>query len=195
MTTDRSGYTATLLQDGHVLIAGGQGDPTLATAELYDPTTGKFSLTGSMTTGRDGHTATLLSDGRVLIAGGSFSSSGAYVGPSLAMTDYGAAKFSRTAMADYQQDAALSGGLPLIEAGYASPRSIPYVDPGILGATIPSTQLTSAELYDPATGKFSPTGSMGTVRNSPTATLLLDGRVLVAGGDSPEGLSAELYQP
>jgi len=196
MSADRWGSTATLLLDGRVLIAGGtSGGMSMATSELYDPTTDKFSPSGSMTQARDGHTATLLSDGRVLIAGGSFSAGGAYVGPNLAMTDYGAAKFSRMAMADYQQDAALSGGLPLIEAGYARPRSIPYIDPGILGATIPSAQLTSAELYDPKTGKFSPTGSMETVRNSPTATLLLDGRVLVAGGDSPEGLSAELYQP
>jgi hypothetical protein len=55
--------------------------------------------------------------------------------------------------------------------------------------------LRSAELYDPATGDFSPTGSMGTVRDSSTATLLQDGRVLLAGGDPPDGTSAELYQP
>jgi prolyl-tRNA editing enzyme YbaK/EbsC (Cys-tRNA(Pro) deacylase) len=61
--------------------------------------------------------------------------------------------------------------------------------------------LASAELYDPATGQFSPTGSMGTVREVPTATLLPDGRVLVAGGDDGSSTnfsplaSAELYQP
>jgi len=55
----------------------------------------------------------------------------------------------------------------------------------------------SAELYDPATGKFSPTGSMTAARQYHTATLLSDGRVLIAGGaDSSGGLaSAELYQP
>jgi hypothetical protein len=61
--------------------------------------------------------------------------------------------------------------------------------------------LASAELYDPKTGQFSPTGSMGTVREVPTATLLPDGRVLVAGGDDGSSTnfsplaSAELYQP
>jgi hypothetical protein len=59
--------------------------------------------------------------------------------------------------------------------------------------------LGSAELYDPATGTFSPTGSMTTARESATATLLSDGRVLIAGGSvagvGPDVASAELYQP
>ncbi|MGD0247926.1 MAG: kelch repeat-containing protein, partial [Candidatus Limnocylindrales bacterium] len=66
---------ATLLADGRVLITGGY-DPTvnvstyLRTAELYDPTTNRFTATGSMNAARCGHTATLLKNGRVLIVGG-----------------------------------------------------------------------------------------------------------------------------
>ena len=78
MTASRYSHAATLLTDGTVLITGGVGYSNnglflggLASAELYDSSTGTFTATGSMTTRRVGATATLLNDGRVLISGGS----------------------------------------------------------------------------------------------------------------------------
>ena len=59
-------HTATLLNNGKVLVAGGHD----ASAEIFDPTSGTFAATGSMSVGRDSHTATLLANGKVLIAGG-----------------------------------------------------------------------------------------------------------------------------
>ena len=58
--------------------------------------------------------------------------------------------------------------------------------------------LNNAELYDPATGRWSITANLNKLRSDGhTATLLSNGKVLVAGGNGPDGLlnSAELYDP
>ncbi|MER5920250.1 kelch repeat-containing protein [Streptomyces mirabilis] len=63
--------TATRLPNGKVLVAGGSGTGSnLASAELYDPRTGRWALTGSMHDGRSAATAALLPNGKVLVAGG-----------------------------------------------------------------------------------------------------------------------------
>src|SRR5438132_634126 len=63
-------HTATLLQSGKVLVAGGFGLDSMNSAELYDPAAGTWSKTGNLSAGRDSHTATLLPDGEVLVVGG-----------------------------------------------------------------------------------------------------------------------------
>ena len=188
MTAALSSHTATLLSDGHVLIAGGVSTDleALASAELYDPASGKFSPAGSMTAARSSHTATLLSDGRVLIAGGIGTDLDAHL--SAELYDPKTGKFSATGwMAVGRDDSTatlLSNGRVLIAGGE--------------DAGITTNLLASAELYDPATGTFKPTGTMRTARELHTATLLADGRVLIAGGGNQASAafaSAELYQP
>jgi hypothetical protein len=186
MTTARSGHTATLLADGRVLIAGGNDSSTiLASAGLYDPATGTFSPTGSMSSPLLDHTATLLPDGRVLIAGGGD-------GPKAEIYDPTTGTFRPTgSMTTTRQSPSatlLPDGRVLIAGGH---------DPNPSNATGSLVALASAELYDPATGTFSPTGSMFSPRLGHTATLLPDGRVLIAGGGggSKDAASAELFDP
>src|SRR6185295_8297668 len=70
LNISRSGHTATVLQDGRVLVVGGSGFAnSFTSAELYDPATGTWTRTGNLRYERYGHTATLLPNGKVLVAG------------------------------------------------------------------------------------------------------------------------------
>ena len=198
MTFARAGHTATLLRDGRVLIvggapSGGTGGAPVASAELYDPLTGTFTLTGSATVARQGASATLLVDGRVLIVGGSVANgSGPLAVASAELYDPATGAFSATgSMSTARTDhaaALLADGRVLIVGGLD-------VGNGKGGS------LQTAELYDPRTGTFSPTGSMMSARLAPTATRLVNGQILVAGGLQLSGstgvtlASAELYDP
>ncbi|MBJ6723243.1 kelch repeat-containing protein [Geomesophilobacter sediminis] len=185
---DRYGHTATLLQDGRVLVAGGKDEiSTGATAEIYDPKTDKWTQTGSLNHKRYHHTATLLQDGKVLVAGGD---SGDFLA-SAEIYDPATGKWTDTGSLPYTSSqhtaTLLQDGRVLVAGGITAAG-------GLNGGTAHTT--SSAETYDPATGKWTQTGSLADPRGQHTATLLQDGKVLVAGGltYSLSG-SAEIYDP
>jgi hypothetical protein len=200
----QGGATVTLLSDGRVLLAGGWEGccstvpmaPT-ASAEVYDPNTGTFSATGSMKSARGGSAATLLTDGRVLVTGGSNGSVGV---ASAELFDPVTGTFtltgSMTADREHHSSTLLADGRVLIAGGMHDPGPVACAGTACI-AMVGTTDLTSAEIYDPTAGKFNATGSMATPRSDPAAILLQDGRVLVAGGFTNRGpwMDAELYQP
>ncbi|MGH9747099.1 MAG: Kelch repeat-containing protein [Candidatus Acidiferrales bacterium] len=191
MVSARAEHTATLLENGKVLITGGVNSTSLlATAEIFDPASGTFTATGSMTAARSLHTATLLehgpaaTNGKILITGGSigFSSDLAtaelFDPATVTFTATGAMSVARS-----EHTATLLANGKVLVAG---------------GATS-----NTAELFDPATGTFTATGKL-TVggRWGCTATLLNDGRVLIAGGRDSEDVFdggalnvAEVFNP
>jgi probable HAF family extracellular repeat protein len=200
LNTARADHTATLLSNGKVLVAGGvsAGVP-LASAEIYDPNTGLFSPTGSLNTARLSHTATLLPDGRVLIAGGDNGAATAYA--SAEIYDPDTAKFSPTGS---MITARTIHTATLLPASTVRPHGKVLITGGGSNGNSGAPYLASAEIYDPDTGTFSPTGSMSAARWHHTATLLPayelrpHGKVLIAGGDLGGVAvlaSAELYDP
>ena len=183
MTTGRFEYTATLLPDGRVLIAGGYYLVPLATAELYDPATGTFTATGNMVTAHFSHKATLLNNGKVLIAGGASGYSSLYCNcPILAKPElYDPATGTFTVTGDYADKNVDPdfGTFALVNA----PATL-LSNGKVLIAAAPT-----AELFDAATGTFSLTGQMATEARyiaGRTANLLTDGKVLLAGGENQD---------
>jgi hypothetical protein len=150
----------------------------------------KFVATGSMHVARTGDTDTLLRNGKVLIAGGNDAENpNGPIFSSAELYDPATGRFTKTGSMTVTRAnhtaTLLTDGKVLIAGGWTC-----------LDKTCDSDdRAASAELYDPATGRFSPTGSMGTPRAGGTATLLQDGRVLLTEGDGRSNSWAELYEP
>ncbi len=187
MTAKRAAHTATLLDDGKVLIAGGfvGNGGSLSSVELFDPTSNAFTSAENLTVARAGHTATRLPNGKILIAGGY---NGDYLN-SAEIFDPTTSKFTPAGRMVSGRSGhvatLLSSGKVLLAGGVG------------MGWTF----LASAELYDQETNTFAATGEMMTARESHTATLLNDGNVLIAGGHKGRRsattiyTSAEIYDP
>ncbi|MGH9832691.1 MAG: kelch repeat-containing protein [Blastocatellia bacterium] len=186
MTTPRADHTATLLQNGQVLLSAGStgrsiNEAVTDTAELFDPATNRFIVTGKLAAPRHKHAAVPLRDGRVLVIGGADSRLRGFYN-SAELYDSATGKFLPTgsmSAARYKiREAAvlLADGRVLIAGGG-----------------------TRLEVYDPATGVFSllPDRVTTALRYS-TTTLLRNGTALIAGGYGGEGLpsaGAWLYGP
>ena len=175
--------TATLLQDGRVLVVGPDFSSPLVymAAEIYDPASATWTRQADPIRPRNDFTATLLPDGRVLVVGGDI-----YNGNKTSET-FDPATNTWAPSGDLNvprwlgRVAALADGRVLMAGGFAVPSST--VDP-----------LQDAEIYDPSTGLWTVTGSMAIGLPSFTMTTLLDGTVLAVGGGY-EDVKSEVYDP
>jgi hypothetical protein len=166
-------HTATLLDDGRVLVAGDTGVPEM-TAEIYDPAADTWTLTGPMTQDRSGHTATRLADGRVLVVGGELARSQADWFPfhgTAEIFDPRTNQWTRTGSLTRPRGGFTASLLPtgevIVVGGY---------DAG-------DDSLATAEIYDPASGQWRvAAASLVQARFWHTATVLPDGNVLIVGG-------------
>jgi DNA-binding CsgD family transcriptional regulator/N-acetylneuraminic acid mutarotase len=185
----RTRHTATLLNDGTVLVTGGLAVASgstdgiiLASAEIYDPRTATWTTIAPMAIARMSHSATRLKDGTVLVAGGS-----------------GTNNHSVAAAALYHPDSRTWSDGGRMNTGRYSHTATLLEDGTVLvvGGMSDLGQEASAEGYNPSTKSWTPAGSMAEKRDGGTATLLHDGTLLVVGGSdaSAELSSAEVYDP
>jgi N-acetylneuraminic acid mutarotase len=187
MVYARTSHTASVLTNGKVLVTGGETHGVLNTAELYDPSTGTWSVTGSMKDGRAFHTASVLTNGKILVTGGTGDDDLGLNNSEL--YDPSTGTWEITGKMHYGRclhvASLLTNGSVLVTGG---------------GTLLNGDAQNTSELYDPSTGTWTITGSMHHQRLSHTASLLTNGRVLVTGGGNSflyykAENSTELYDP
>jgi hypothetical protein len=164
LNVERRGHTATLLEDGGVLIIGGDNlNGMVSQAEIFDPASQTASIFAGSISARTDHTATRLSDGRVLVVGGR-GQSGALTSSEIfdPVTATFTAGPSMTAPRSGHTATALANGNILVAGGDAS---------------------GSAEIFNPPTHSFSPiAANMIAARKFHSAILTSSGQVLIVGG-------------
>jgi len=169
LAVPRRGPAVVALPDGRVLVTGGVDTRdserwrAFSSAYVYDPATpeGTWTKVGLMGTARVAPAAAVLRDGRVLVAGGSYIDGPPY--PTAGAAGITLAAFRPARPGD----------------GTGGRRRLDDMAPPLIGAA-----LATAEIFDPTTGRWSPTGSMRFARAGAAATTLSDGRVLVVGPSS-----------
>ena len=191
----RASHTGTLLNNGKVLIAGGENGTSMKFCELFDPAggggAGSFTATGSLNTARQQHIAVLLQDGRVFVAGGLDSSNN---------------PLKDGEVFDPAGNAGVGSWTAILATSMSAPRTLHAAallttNGNVLitgGTTAGSVPVNSVDLFDPVGGAFSAGSSMGVPRQFHTATTLASGKVLVTGGEDAAGnpiQSAEVFDP
>ena len=179
------GATATILRSGEVLIAGGGSASAcdvscyLASAEVYDPSSGTFTAVGNMTARRAGASAILLQDGDVLIVGGNEASGDEQVA-SAELYHPSTRTFSTTGSMR-----SLAGASVLLQ---------------LQNGKVLAANDSGGELYDPSTRRFTVADGFTIARAKYGAALLADGRLLIAGGQvggawGPRVATTSIYDP
>lgn len=177
-------YEAIVLENGKVLVTGGaRGLPNngryLASTEIYDPATGRWTYSGNLNVPREGAPEiVLLKNGKVLLAGGYYRD--AFIDKA-EIYDPATGKWTTSQMPYAWGGASmtvLNNGKVLVSGGAKG-----YTNPSITA---------QAMLYDPNTNTWTTTGSMHTARSGHNAALLTDGKVIVIGGGTK---STEVYDP
>ena len=184
MAQARRWHASTVLKDGRVLVAGGTGasGQALATAELYDPATGKWTAVPSMNTARlSGHTATLLASGKVLVMGGMVNATDA----TNAAEIFDPATLKWTAVANIGVSARRQHQATLLLDGTV------LVSGGLNNS---SQYLSSAEIYSPVADSWTTVGNLLTLRANHAAVLLPNGKVVIAGGET-SFTGVDIYDP
>jgi N-acetylneuraminic acid mutarotase len=172
LPSPRTGHAATLLPDGRLLVVGGNGtsDP-LATADLYDPLVNRWSSTNPMSTARSTLSSILLKDGRVLAIGGVPVVSG----PPIAELFNPQLETWSPAGSSTEPTFYYGAATTILKDGRV------FICGGA-NQTLNGDGLVVGYVYDPTADRWVTTTPMVQGRVSHTASLLPDGRVLVAGG-------------